>query len=75
VFLVFGVYVGALPYLGYRVATFLFVGALQATLEPPKGPRAWTWVLVTALATTAVTYVIFQHYLLVLLPRGHWTDF
>ena len=75
VFLVFGVYVGALPYLGYRVATFLFVGGLQAMLEPPKGRKAWTWVLVTALLTTAATYVVFQHYLQVLLPRGRWTDF
>lgn len=75
VFLVFGVYVGALPYLGYRVATFLFVAGLQAMLEPPKERKAWLWVLVTAAATTAATYVVFQHYLLVLLPRGLWTDF
>ena len=75
VFLVFGVYVGALPYVGYRVATFLFVGGLQAMLEPPREGKAWIWVLLTALVTTAATYVVFQHYLQVLLPRGRWTDF
>ena len=75
VFLVFGVYVGALPYLGYRVATFVFIAALQAMLEPPKGRRAWIIVLASALVTTAVTYVVFEHYLTVLLPRGRWTGF
>jgi putative tricarboxylic transport membrane protein len=75
VFLVFGVYVGALPYLGYRLATFAFIAALQATLEPPKGRKAWTIVLASALVTTAVTYVVFEHYLTVLLPRGRWTGF
>jgi len=29
----------------------------------------------TALVTTLVAYYLFNHYLLVLLPRGRWTDF
>lgn len=75
VFLIFGLYVGALPFLGFRISTFAFVAALQATLEPPRTLRAWIWVGLTALLTTAVTYVLFERYLQVLLPRGRWTDF
>ncbi len=75
VFAVFGLYVAFLPYLGFRIATLLFVAGLQSTLEPPHGWKGWLVVAVTALATTAVTYLAFEHYLLVLLPRGRWTDF
>ena len=35
-----GAYVALLPPLGYRVATFLFVGGLQAALERPRGCAA-----------------------------------
>ncbi len=72
-FAVFVGYVVLLPPAGYRLATFLFMVALQAAIEPPRGARRWVVVLVSALATTAVTYVVFEHYLTVLLPRGHWT--
>ena len=75
VFLIFGVYVGALPVLGFRISTFAFVAALQATLEPPRALKNWIWVGVTALVTTVLTYVLFERYLQVLLPRGRWTDF
>ncbi len=73
-FVIFGVYVGLLPVLGYRVATFAFVLVLQATLEPPRG-RRWALVLAVALATTLVTYIVFERYLFVLLPRGTLTGF
>jgi len=73
-FAIFAAYVALMPMLGYRVATFLFVGALQATLEPPRGARWWL-VLAVALATTLVTYYIFERYLSVLLPRGRLTGF
>jgi hypothetical protein len=75
VFAIFGLYVGALPFLGYRISTFLFVAALQAALEPPRTMRAWLIVGASALVTTLVTYVLFERYLQVLLPRGRWTDF
>ena len=74
-FAVFGLYVGLLPWLGFRIATFAFVAALQALLDPPRGKRRWLVVLATALITTTVAYYLFEHYLLVLLPRGQWTDF
>jgi hypothetical protein len=75
VFVVFGVYVGVMPYVGFRIATLVFVAALQATLEPPRGARGWALVAVTALVTTAASYFLFERYLQVLLPRGRWTDF
>jgi len=74
VFVVFGIYIGLMPGLGFRISTFLFVAALQSLLEPPKGVKGWIVVLATALITTLVTYILFQNYLSVLLPRGRWTD-
>lgn len=73
-FVIFGAYVALLPSLGYRVATFLFVGGLQAALERPRG-RRWGLVLAVALVTTLVTYYVFEGYLSVLLPRGRLTGF
>jgi putative tricarboxylic transport membrane protein len=75
VFVIFGLYVGALPYLGFRLATLVFVAALQSVLDPPKTRRGWIVVALTALVTTAVCYIVFERYLQVLLPRGRWTDF
>ena len=74
-FAVFAAYVAALPLLGYRVATLLFVAVLQAVLEPPANARRWVLLLVVAVATTAVTYYVFERYLSVLLPRGRVTGF
>ncbi len=73
-FAIFGAYVALLPSLGYRVATFLFVGGLQAVLERPRG-RRWASVLAAALVTTLATYYVFERYLSVLLPRGRLTGF
>jgi putative tricarboxylic transport membrane protein len=75
VFAIFGLYVGALPLLGFRLSTLLFVAALQTALDFPGSRRACIVVAVTALVTTAVTYIVFEHYLHVLLPRGRWTGF
>jgi putative tricarboxylic transport membrane protein len=58
-FAVFGIYVLLLPYLGFRIATFLFVMALQVVLEIPHGWRRWTYVIVAALLTVIVTYLAF----------------
>jgi len=75
VFAIFFLYVGALPFLGFRISTLLFMAGLQSTLEPPRGARGWLVVGATALITTVVSYVLFERYLQVLLPRGRWTDF
>ncbi len=74
-FAVFATYVLLLPFLGFRVATFLFMVALQAVLEKPRGWRGWAKVIIAALATVIVTYLAFEVYLSVLMPRGRWTDF
>jgi hypothetical protein len=47
--------------------------ALQSAIDPPRGMRRWAVVILSALASSAVTYIVFDHYLSVLLPRGHWT--
>lgn len=71
---VFAGYVVLLPLVGYRVATFIFMTALQAVFVMPGNAKRWMVVLVSALATTVLTYLVFEHYLSVLLPRGRWTD-
>jgi putative tricarboxylic transport membrane protein len=74
-FAIVGLYVLLLPLLGFRVATMLFVGSLQAALGRPRTPRQWTVLAAIALGTTMVSYFVFERYLLVLLPRGAWTGF
>jgi len=74
-FAVFGLYVGALPLLGFRIATFAYVAAANAILDPPRGVKGWARVAAVALISAAAAYYVFEHYLTVLLPRGRWTDF
>jgi hypothetical protein len=74
-FVLFALYVVAIPELGFRIATLLFVAALQAGLDPPRTVRDWTRVAAVAVATVFATYVMFEQYLYVLLPRGRLTDF
>ena len=73
-FVLFGVYVGLLPGLGFRIATFAYVAAANAWMAPPRRPLQWLRVAAIALGTALVTYYVFEHYLTVLLPRGRWTD-
>jgi len=72
---VFGVYVLLLPTLGYRVATFAFVLGASFLLEPPRSAGLWLRGGVLAAVTMFATYVVFEDYLAVLLPRGSWTGF
>lgn len=74
-FAIVGAYALLMPLLGFRIATVLFVAALQAVLELPRGAKQLVVLALIALATSAVTYVVFERYLLVLLPRGAWTGF
>ena len=74
-FAVFGLYVAALPYLGFRIATVLYVAGSNALLAPPRGARGWLRVGLLAVLTSLLTHLVFERYLLVLLPRGRWTDF
>lgn len=74
-FAIVGAYVALLPMLGFRLATVLFVASLQAALDPPRTPRQWAVLAAIALGTAAAGYLVFERYLLVLLPRGAWTGF
>jgi putative tricarboxylic transport membrane protein len=74
-FAVFGIYVVALPWIGFRIATLAYVAATNALLDVPRSARGWLRVALLALLTALATYYIFEHYLSVLLPRGRWTDF
>jgi hypothetical protein len=72
-FVLFGIYIGLLPKLGFRISTVLFVLALQITLEWPQSSRRWLLVVGIAIVTSAVCYFVFEDYLSVLLPRGTWS--
>jgi putative tricarboxylic transport membrane protein len=74
-FATFGLYAGALPYLGFRISTLLYIAAVNWLLQPPRAPRGWFRVAAVALLATVLVYVVFERYLLVLLPRGRWTNF
>ena len=74
-FAVFGAYVLALPYLGFRISTFFFVAGLNALLAPPRRPAQWARAGALGLAATLATWLVFELYLQVLMPRGRWTDF
>ena len=74
-FAVFALYAGALPYLGFRIATLLYIAGVNWLLDPPRGAKGWARVVAVALIATIVIYAVFEHYLTVLLPRGRWTDF
>ncbi|MGH8704666.1 MAG: tripartite tricarboxylate transporter TctB family protein [Burkholderiales bacterium] len=72
-FVLFGLYVAALPSLGFRISTFIYVGAVNAVLDPPQRPKQWWRVIALALAAAFATWFVFERYLSVLMPRGRWT--
>ena len=72
---VFALYCIALPGLGFRLATFAYVLASSALLAPPRGLKGWAGTLFLGVATAFLTWLVFERYLSVLLPRGRWTDF
>jgi putative tricarboxylic transport membrane protein len=74
-FAVFGLYVGALPMIGFRLSTFVYVAAANALMDPPKGWKGWLRVLLLALLTAGLSWLVFERYLSVLMPRGRWTGF
>jgi hypothetical protein len=68
-FLVFGAYVVGLSLLGYLLSTFLFVLGL-GWVTGPRTPREVPRLFAVAAGTTLATYLIFEKYLHVFLPRG-----
>ena len=74
-FAVFGLYCGALPFLGFRLSTLVYVAATNALLDAPRSVKGWLRVGAVALITTLVVYYVFERYLTVRLPGGRWTQF
>jgi putative tricarboxylic transport membrane protein len=72
-FILFGLYIALLPGLGFRISTFLFVLALEVTLEMPRDTKQWVLAVAVAIATSAACHFVFEDYLSVLLPRGTWS--
>jgi hypothetical protein len=68
-FIIFLGYVAGLGFIGYPAATFLFVLGLSWSIGP-RNVRELPKLLVIAIVTTAATYLIFERYLYVFLPRG-----
>jgi hypothetical protein len=73
-FAVVAAYIVLLPYLGFRIGTALFVATFQFVLERPATLYRWLILFAIAIATSLITYLVFDTYLSVLLPRGRWTD-
>jgi putative tricarboxylic transport membrane protein len=72
-YLAIAAYIALLPLLGFRVSTVLFVFVFQMILERPGSASTLLRQAVLAGAAAAVTYLVFNDYLSVLLPRGSWT--
>jgi hypothetical protein len=73
-FAIIAAYIALLPYLGFRIGTALFVAGFQWALERPSTPRQWAVLAALAVLSSAITYLVFDQYLMVLLPRGLWTE-
>ena len=68
-FLVFLGYVAGLSFIGYLASTFLFVLGLSWMIGP-RNVRELPKLVVIATLTALATYLIFEKYLYVFLPRG-----
>lgn len=62
------VYILVLPYTGFSLITFLFIVFMLRFIEPTN----WTPTLLAAFLTTAISFVLFELWLGVQLPRGFW---
>lgn len=69
-FILFLGYVAGLSLIGYLTATFLFVLGLSWSIGP-RNIRELPKLIAIAVGTTLATYLIFEKYLYVFLPRGH----
>jgi putative tricarboxylic transport membrane protein len=68
-FIIFLGYVAGLSLIGYLISTFLFVLGLSWTIGP-RNVRELPKLAVIAIGTALITYLIFEKYLYVFLPRG-----
>src|SRR5262245_52705034 len=72
-FVTIAVYIALLPLLGFRLSTVRFVFVFQMLLERPRSLATLLRQAAVAVGAMAVTYLVFNDYLAVLLPRGSWT--
>jgi len=68
-FTLFLVYVVLLSVIGFLAATFLFVLGMSWAMGP-RSARELPKLAALALGTTVATYLVFERYLHVFLPRG-----
>lgn len=68
-FSIFLGYVAGLSLVGYPAATFVFVLGLSWAIGP-RNARELPKLVMIAIGTTLATYLIFEKYLYVFLPRG-----
>jgi putative tricarboxylic transport membrane protein len=64
------IYVAAMPFIGLYVASALFIGWFMRWL----GKYRWLTVAAVALGTPLVTYIVFERWFLVPLPKGPLED-
>ncbi|MBI3007388.1 MAG: tripartite tricarboxylate transporter TctB family protein [candidate division NC10 bacterium] len=69
IFAAFAGYVFLMPILGFVLATLAFVAVAQPLLGPHR-PRDLPRIGLLAAGTAVATYLIFERYLHVFLPRG-----
>lgn len=60
------IYVGAMPFIGLYVASFLFIAWFMRWL----GKYPWVTVLAVSIGMPVVTYFIFERWFMVPLPKG-----
>ena len=69
IFAAFAGYVFLMPILGFLLATLAFVAVAQVLLGPHR-PRDLPRITLVAVGAATVTYLVFERYLHVFLPRG-----
>jgi len=60
------IYVAAMPFIGLYVASFLFIGWFMRWL----GNYRWLTVVAVSIGMPLVTYIVFERWFLVPLPKG-----
>ena len=60
------IYVGTMPFIGLYVGSLLFIGWFKRWL----GKYRWLTVIAVAIAMPLVTYIVFERWFLVPLPKG-----
>ena len=70
-FVLFAVYLWAIPWLGFNIATFLFLLAGQALLAPRTWFAAGVGLVIAVLFSFGMNW-LFADVFLVFLPRGAW---